>query len=168
MALETKNKNLLLNVIIIAVACFIAFNFIYKNQEQELQGLVAKKDVEIKKNAVLENIGRLEKKIDDYKTLLPKRDVGETINTINNLARGAAIKIVSIRPLAAEERTANYVKSSFEISLSASSYHALGKFISNLESYQDVYIVESADIVSQEAGKELTANLKVSAIAVKE
>lgn len=166
MALDTKNKNTLLNVLILLIACFIAFNFIYKGQEQQLQSLTARKDVESKKNAVLENIKGMEKKIDDYRSMLPKKEVDEAINTISNLARGEGLKIVSIKPPTSEEKTPEYTKASFDVSLSASSYHALGRFISNLESYADVYIVDSVDIMPQEEGKELTANLKISTIAV--
>lgn len=166
MAIDTKSKNILLSVAIIAVACFIAFNFIYKNQQQQLQGLMAQKDAELKKNAVLENIVRLEKNIDNYRNVLPQKDVSETLNTINTLARDAGVKIVSMKPLPADQTSTAYAKTSFDVALSASSYHALGRFISSLESNQDVYILEFVDIASQEPGKELTANIKVSTIAV--
>jgi Tfp pilus assembly protein PilO len=168
MALETKNKNFVLNMVVILVAVFIAFNFIYKGQEQELQRLVAKKDMEAKKNVVLANISRMEKDIVGYKTLLQKKDAGEAINTINNLARASGIKISSIKPPATEQKTQDYIRSTFDVMLSAPSYHALGKFVSALESYRDVYIVDWVDITSQEPGKELTANLKVSTIVVAE
>jgi Tfp pilus assembly protein PilO len=166
MAIETKSKNILLNFIIIVVALVIAFNFIYKKQEQELQNLMAQKEAELKKNAVLENIVRLEGNIDNYKNLLPQKDVSQTITSINDLAREAKVKIVSIKPLPADQVSTAYAKSSFDVSVSAPTYHVLGKFISSLESYQDVFIVEFVDISSQEQGKELTANMKVSTITV--
>lgn len=167
MALEPKNKNVILNILILLLAVFIAFNFVYKKQEQELQGLMAQKDTEIKKNAVLQNIGRIERRIADYKAMLPQRDPSEAINAVNDIARACDVKIVSIRPAVSEEK-AGYVISGFEASLSAPSYHALGRFISSLENYQDIYIIDSVDITGGEPGKELTARLTVSTIAVQE
>jgi len=166
MALDIKNKNMVLNIVILVIACFIAFNFIYKGQESSFKNLMAQKEAEQNKNAVLESIGKIEKRIADYKVLLPARDPSETMNTINSLARDAGLKITSFKPPVTEEKEQGYIKIVFEIAIGAPNYHALGRFVSSLENNQDVFIVESVDIASQEPGKELTANLRVSSIAV--
>jgi len=165
MASESRNKNILANILILLVALFIAFNFIYKKQEKQLADLKAQKELEAKKNAVLENIVKLTEKVDAYKKLFPKKDASVAINTISDIARQQGLKIISIRPPSSEQQTPDYTKSSFDVSLGASSYHALGKFIARLESYQDVFIVDSISLSSQEPKKELNVNLKVSTIA---
>lgn len=166
MALEIKNKNMVLNILIIAIACFIAFNFVYKGQESSLKNLMAQKEAEQKKNVVLKSIGQIEKNFSDYKNLLPPRDASQTMNTINGLAGDAGLNVISFRTPKTEDKDQDYVKTIFEMSLGAPSFHALGKFISSLENNQEVLIVESVDITSQEPGKELTVNVKVSSIAV--
>jgi len=162
-----KNKNLAVNLVIILLAGIIAFNFIYKKQDKQLQGLNAKKELETKKNAVLANISILEKKVESFKKLLPAKDAGIVINSIGNIAREMGVKIASIRP-AGEQKTQDYLKASYDVNVTCPTYHALGKFVSRLESYQDTYIVDSVSISYQDQTKEIIANLKVSTIAVME
>jgi Tfp pilus assembly protein PilO len=165
MALELRNKNVLLNLAVIVVACIVAFNFVYKKQDKELQDLKSKVETEQNKNVVLANIGQMEGKIEGFKNLLPKRDESEVINTISNLATEAGIRITGIRPSQTQQQTPDYTKSIFEMTLTVGNYHALGKFLSRLESYKDVFIVDNVNIATQEPSKELITNIRVSTIA---
>lgn len=161
-----KYKNLVLNIVIIIVACIVSVK-IYKRQVSQMEALKTQKEMEIKKNASFQNIGKLEKKLDAYKNLLARKDANKIINDITNLAKESDIKIVSIRPVP-EEAEQDYIKLPFDLAISASDYHTLGKFISKLESYTDVYVIESLEITSESQKKELTANLRLNTIIYKD
>lgn len=157
-----KNKNRILNIALIILAFVIASN-IYKKQTKEIESLQAKIDLEIKKNGVLKNIGQLEKEINSYKNFLTKKDSNLIMNTIGNIAKEVGVKIVSIRPNL-EQSYPDYIKFPFDLVLSASNYHAIGKFISELESHPDVYVIETLGIRPEYQTKELTVNLKLSTV----
>jgi Tfp pilus assembly protein PilO len=160
------NKNALLNLVVILIALIIASN-IYKTQNRQVESLKAKKENETKKNTVLEEISNLEKKINAYKTLLPKKDAGVIINNLTDIARQSGVKIGAIRP-ESEQSFTDYVKLPISLEISASDYHKFGKFISVVESYSDVYIVDSVNISSGSEKQGLLINLKLSAILYKD
>jgi Tfp pilus assembly protein PilO len=162
-AFVDKNKNKILNLAVIMVAFIIASN-IHKQQTKEIESLKSKKNMETKKNTAIENISKLEKSINVYKNVLVKKDVSSVINTVSNIAKESGVKIISVRPVS-EKKYPDYIKFPFSLMLSAADYHTLGRFISKIESYQDVYLVEAMDIRSQEQKKELTVNLTISSIA---
>lgn len=163
MAFVDKNKNKILNLAVIILAFIIAGN-IHKQQTKEIESLKSKKNMETKNNAAIENIGKLEKSINAYKNLLVKKDVSSVINTVSNIAKESGVKIISVRPVS-EKKYPDYIKFPFSLMLSAADYHTLGGFISRIESYQDVYVVEAVEIRSQEQKKGLTVNLTISSIA---
>lgn len=162
-ALANKNKNKLLNLAVIIIAFIIASN-IYRQQTREIESLKSKSNTETKKNTVIENISKLEKSIGTYKNLLAKKDAGSVINTVSNIAKESGVKIVSVKPLA-EQRQADYIKFPLNLALTVPNYHTLGSFISKIENYQDVYVVESIEIRFQEQAKELAVSLIISSIA---
>jgi len=159
-----KHKNLALNISIIILAFIVSLN-IYKKQNKEILSLNAQKEIEIKKNAEFDTISGLEKKNNYFKNYLSKKDAGLTINTITNIAKELGIKIVSIRP-ESELKFAQYIKEPFEISFVINSYHDLGKFVSKMESSNNVYVIEiiTAKYGTKENG--LLINLRLSSIAV--
>lgn len=161
-AFAGKNKNKILNFAVIIVAFIITGN-IHKQQSKETESLKSRNSMETKNNAVVENIGKLEKSLAAYKNLLAKKDAGSVINTLSNIAKESGVKITSVRPLP-EQRYPDYIKSPFNLVLSAPNYHALGKFISKIESYQDVYIVEAINTRFQEQADELSVNLTINSI----
>ena len=163
MAFADKNKNKILNLAVIMVAFIISGN-IHKQQTKQIESLKSNNNMETKKNTAIENIGKLEKSINVYKNLLVKKDASSVINTISNIAKESGVKIISVRPVS-EKRYPDYIKSPFSLMLSAADYHTLGRFISKIESYRDVYVVEAIEIRFQEQKKELTVNLTISSIA---
>ncbi len=162
--LASKHKNKILNFALFLLALIIAGN-IYKQQVKDIESLKAKIELEIKKNGVLESISKLEKRINSYKKLLAKKDASLIINTITNIARESGIKIVSIRPVS-EQRYQEYIKFPFNLTLIASDYHALSKFISKVETYQDLYSVDSIDMRTVAQTKELSVNLRICSISI--
>lgn len=162
---SAKNKNVVLNVVIVAVAALIAFN-IYKKQETNKAALNVKIKEEKQKSVVLEEISKEEKNVSAYKKLLYKKDSTLVMATVTNMAKGFGIQIISVKPVA-EIRQAEYVKFPFVMTVSAPTYHALGKFISTLENSKDVYIFDSVDIsTSENEANKLTATLMLSTIAL--
>ncbi|MDD5476602.1 MAG: type 4a pilus biogenesis protein PilO [Candidatus Omnitrophica bacterium] len=167
-----KNKSKVLNLGVIILALFIAFQ-IYKTADEQVNSLIQQKDDELKKNKATEEIAGLERKIEGYKKIFVKEDMGSVIDTISNIAKDCSIKIVSIKP-SNEEAYPDYVKSVFLITLSAPNYHSLGNFISQIESYKDIYIVDEVSIASAEikepqesTNTNLNVNLKISTISYK-
>ena len=157
-----KHKNKILNITIIILALIIASN-IYKKQLKETELLKSKKDGEIKKNAVLNNISQLEKMINAYKNLLTQRDTSLIIDTFSNMAKELGVKIASIRP-GQEQKYPDYIDFPFDLAITTNSYHALGRFISAIESLPDVYMVEILDIKYESNAGQLAVNLKLSAV----
>lgn len=157
-----KYKNKIFNIGIIILVLIISSN-IYKKQLKEIEVLGEKIELETKKNQALESIIHSETRINTYKNLLAKKDTSLIINTISNIARESRIKIVSIRPMP-ERKYEDYIKVPFSLILSASEYHAVGRFISKLESSQDVYTVESMEIKSEPLTKELAVDLTINSI----
>ncbi|MDD5465466.1 MAG: type 4a pilus biogenesis protein PilO [Candidatus Omnitrophica bacterium] len=164
-----KNKSKVLNLGVVILALFIAFQ-IYKSADERVNSLIQQKDEELKKNKAAEEIAGLERKIEGYKKIFVKEDVSSIINTISNIAKNCSIKIVSIKP-SNEEVYPDYIKSVFLITVSTPDYHSLGNFISQIESYKDIYMVDELGIASAEnkqslesANMNLNVNLKISTI----
>ena len=162
------NKKNIINFIIILIALPIAVN-IYKSQVKSAGLLKNNKEIELKKNEVLEDISISEKTVNSYKALLNRKDIFLVLNVIGNIAKKSGVKINSLKPQAPQDYPA-YIKYSFDLTVDVDNYHALGKFISALESNPDVYFVDNLTIKSTEGlgestqtGK-LTVNLTLSTI----
>jgi len=152
------NKEKILGSAILIFGLLIATG-IYTSQTKSLHLLNIRKETEIKKIEVLNAIQESEKKIESYKKLLTEKDPVLITNKINNMARESNLRIISVQPGAQEEEPL-YIKYPFILTMQSDSYHAIGKFISKIENYSDLYFVETISIRSQEksqaADKKLT------------
>jgi Tfp pilus assembly protein PilO len=157
-----KHKNKIINLGIFILAIVVAWN-IYNKLGQDKAALEQKQELEKKKNVVLENIRQLEIKIDSYKNLLPAKDASVVMGTLSTLARQSGGNLLSIKP-GTGERKQDYIEVPFDLVVSCANYHTLGKFISAIESYQDVYQVEIVQVRPEGEKNELTADIKVNAI----
>lgn len=157
-----KNKNIFFNLALILLALFVSSK-IYKSQHKTIVSLVERTQEESKKNALMQDINLLEKKIGLYINFLQKKDAASTISALGSIAKESNIKVISIRP-SQERRFPEYVKIPFDLSLNAPDYHTLGKFISRVENYQDFYIIDSLSINANSQLKGLNVSLKVSAV----
>lgn len=165
-----KHTDKILNVLIIIVALFFANN-IYKKQMQNITLLNEKKESELEKNKVLESIGQLEQNYNLIKNAVNKKDVSLAIDKLGNMAKMTNVKIISIKPEKEEDYPA-YVKHPFVLTATADNYHAIGKFISAVESSPDVYILESISIkpvVTKQVSRpdRLDIDLRISTILLK-
>ena len=159
-----KYKNKVLNILIIIVAIMVSSN-IYKKQEKAASLLLAKKELEIMKNAEFDSIGSMEKKNNSFKNYLVKKDPGLIINTISNLANELGIKILSVKP-EVEIKSDQYTKWPFEIAFIVSGYHNLGKFISKIESSNDIFVIDNISAKRDTKENGLFVNLSFSSIAL--
>jgi hypothetical protein len=161
-ALLKKNKNKLLNAGVALLTLVIVIN-IYKGQNQAIQILKVQKDSGLKKNEVLAVIGQSEKRIATYRNIFSKKDASLVINTISNIARDSNVKILAINPRAQENRSV-YVTYPFDLTLSADNYHAIGRFVSNIENAKEVFFIDKAIIkpIERTAASEVKHGLIVS------
>jgi len=166
-----KIKNLGINLVIIIAAVIAAF-YIYGKQDKKIKELQNTKYNEIKKNEVLVDLSKLNKKLEGYKKLLPAQDKSTLSNRIGTIVRDSGAKITSMRP-SVEGRVSIYGRYVFDLDISVDSYANLGKLVNALENAEEVYMVEVLEVnpVLDSVGekfKEIKANLQISAIYYKE
>ncbi len=157
-----KYKNKVFNLAVVLLAIIVALG-IYSKQARDIELLKNTKEVESKKNVVLDNIGKLEKRVDAYRELLKNKDTESIIGSISDMAKESGVKIISIKP-ETRQKYQDYVKLPFSLVVNSFEYHSLGDFISRIESYPDVYIIEDVRINSLSNKDGLTVNLKLSGI----
>ncbi len=165
---SSKYKNSVVNIVILFVALFIAHK-LYVGQQQLMQRLNAEKENEIKKNAELETIGKLEKRFVAYKKYLNQKDLTSAMETISTLAQSSRVRIVSVRP-ADEKKDAVFAVYSLNYKVQAGSYHALGDFVSRLESHPFVFIINDLSVIPSQATEDsefITATLVVSTVLLR-
>lgn len=172
-----KYKNRVLSVALILAALTIS-RHIYRIEALRLGALNAKKEAELKKNEVLNEISQSEKKLQYYKELLKRQDASLVINLVGKIAKDSNVRIISIKPNTQESHP-SYVKYPFALTFSADSYHSVGKFINKIENYPDLYSFDALNLKLQEkervlgeaqvdlpkAGNELIVDLTLNVIA---
>jgi len=157
-----KNKNTIINLGVVILALFIAFK-IYSGINEKINLLAQQKDIELKKNEVAEEIVGFEGKIEGYKKVLVKKELSAVMGSISVIAKQCSVKVLSIKP-DKEEPYADYIKSTFDLTIDAPNYHALGNFISKIENYQDPYFIDGLTINSSGSGgtKDVNVGLNIS------
>jgi len=165
-----KNKNKILNFGIIFLFLFIALQ-IYRFGNKQETLLIEQKENELKKNKAIENIASLEKQVEGYKKAFVRQDLGTVMDRMSSIAKDHSVKIISIKPIK-EESYAEYTIFLFIITAKAGDYHSLAEFISKIENYKSIYLVEAVDIVSSvssqgaDSGKrDLSVTLKIGTIS---
>lgn len=138
------HKNKVLNVVIFLLMLYYA-NTIFKNQNTEIARLEQLKQDETAKNAAIDELARLEKNINKYKSYLARNDSAVYMNDFSDFARQAGIGLTSIKPMG-EEKHLSYSKNTFLLSITANNYHMLGKFVNILEKAKKIYTVEEFTI----------------------
>jgi len=165
-----KHHNKAVNAAVIIAALVIAFK-IYNNFAREVAIINRTKDTQIEKNVVLEKVSRTNKEIEGLKKFINKKELDSVINTIGDIAKDSGVDIVSISP-ATEENKPYYIKFFFDLRLSADSYHNIGKFISSLESSQDILNVETVNMDQSGMGvglksEKISISLRISTVLAK-
>jgi Tfp pilus assembly protein PilO len=138
------DKDVIADILMIALTLFVV-SINYKSQINNAKSLEEKRDAEIKKNLVLDDIGKSEGALNAYNEGMSKKDVSEVINIINNIALVSGIEINSLRPLREEDYPV-YIKYPFEIRFNTHNYHLIGKFISNLENHPVLFFINLLNV----------------------
>ncbi len=158
------------NILIIGLALIIANNT-YKTQSRRILALKQQKEVELKKQVVLEDINRSYSKISAVRALINKKEISTVVNSLADIAKECYIQIDSLKP-GNEEQFTEYSVFPFELSVNADNFHHLGKFISKLESSSDFYIVRKLDFHLtgrfSTGQNKLTTNLVIATVLIKD
>jgi len=165
-SLINENKEKIISIVVIIATLIIAVS-IYKDQSRRLQLLNTEREMEIKKNIVLNDIKQSEEKIEFYKGLISEKSPLAIISKIKGIATDANINIISIQPGPGEQKPL-YTEYPFVLTIGAQSYHAIGGFISKIENYSDLYSVHKVSITSSRGSQtsdKLTVDLTLTIIA---
>ncbi|MBU0504183.1 MAG: type 4a pilus biogenesis protein PilO [Candidatus Omnitrophota bacterium] len=169
MQIETI-KEKFFDILIIGLALIIANN-IYKAQGKVIVSLKERKQIELKRLDVLKDVNRSYERINSIKSFVNNKDISLIVNSLTDIAKDCHIQIDSLKP-GKDEEASGYVIYPFELSVSAGSYHNLGKFISRLESSADFYIIRSLDfsfIADSAIDKNsLKVNLAIATVLIKD
>lgn len=167
--LINKYKNVILNLVVLAVAFYFGLK-IYNSQMEKVSAIRKQKEVEINKNDVLKNIGNLEGEIGQYKNFVNSKEVSSLLNTISEVAKQSSVKINSIRP-APEEQAEMYVRYPFDLRMVSDNYSNIGNFIANLENNQNIFVIESMHMFTENSTTGVTsivADLRVYTFLLKD
>jgi hypothetical protein len=160
-----KHKNKIINGGILLISVLIAYN-LYKTQIVSLQKLQSDKINETKKNDVLSVLGELENALNTFKKELGRKDADSVINFINSISKETGVSILSIKP-DQETKTGEYLITPYMLALKSSGYHNVGKFISRLESNNQVfYSVDNLRINPAKEGSGLEINLRLNSVSI--
>jgi len=165
MLVRMAKKNFL-SLVIVGGCIMFAMNT-YKEKQAEIDGVIQSKELELKKNEVLQEISLLDKNYNQLKAKINNKDKANSaiMFSLSTLAKDAGIKVTYIRPVG-EEKTAVFSRSVFEVALSSQDYHKIGKFVSAIESAPELFTVEDLELTGG-AEDSLSARLTVSTVMVK-
>lgn len=161
-----KVKRHTLNIIIIIITLIIIKN-LNGNIKKEIKKLNAKKDEQIKKSEILSDIKKSYDKLESYKNLLHSYDGAQVISQLSQLASESDAQVSSIRP-ESERTQEDYSELPFELVVRVKGYHELGRFIANIESNKNVFIINRVNVNLNVQDDIIEANLKLSYIKFKE
>lgn len=159
-------KNTILSITIILLALYFGNKF-YSEQAKQMKALNKKIIEEEDRNQALKSIKLSQNNIEKLKEAVSNLDAGSVMNIINNLARASGVKVTSIRP-GTEKQLQEHTKLPFNVALALDSYHALGKFVSKLESEKNIFTVDSLEMSLDSQTKTLTANILIHNIFLKD
>ncbi|MCM8797470.1 MAG: type 4a pilus biogenesis protein PilO [Candidatus Omnitrophica bacterium] len=159
-----KQKNRIVNLFIIALALFIAFN-IHAKQSKQARAYKDKITVETEKNVLLKKLEDIIKDFEAYDQVMPLGETDELVKTLSEIAKETDVKIISLRPQN-RQIVGNYIKTPFDLKISCFSYSVLGSFIAKLENSKEFFQVDSF-VVSFDGGEEGVFGLTVSNIALR-
>ena len=151
-----SKKNMIINIAVVMVAAIIAVN-IYGAQAKRANELRAQRDIEQKKNEILVQINQVHSQLLSYNNLFLDNAEG-MMNEVNELARAANIEIISMHPSTIEKQPM-WIRHPLQLQVVAPDFHALGSFISKLESQPQIYLV--SDVIMRSKQRELEKGMDV-------
>ncbi|MGE5308063.1 MAG: type 4a pilus biogenesis protein PilO [Deltaproteobacteria bacterium] len=161
--LVRKVKDNLLSILVVGLCVMFAMKM-YKAKQAEIETLTQSKEVELEKNKVLQEISLAEKTFTELHDKINTKD--KTTNSvmygIGAIAKELGVKILFIKP-AGEEKNTYYTRFPYDLSVSVSNYHKLGKFISRIEAAPERFTVENFQ-VTPTADDSISARLLISTV----
>ena len=127
---------LMITAIVLTVSILIGFNFIYEPNMKELRALEQMQGEELEKKSLLDEIATYEKKIALYqKHWVPRgKEEVELLNRVRDIAAECQVQVTALTPQSKREFWGGGSRK-FPIAISfEGTYHALGDFISKVES----------------------------------
>ncbi|MBU1998311.1 MAG: type 4a pilus biogenesis protein PilO, partial [Candidatus Omnitrophica bacterium] len=143
--------------------------YLYNHGAKEVESLKSRKDIEIKKNDLMQDISRLLAEIKGYKDVVNTKDVSNIINIIGKIARNYSIKVIYIKP-AQEQNMEVFSKYFYELSGVTANYHNIGSFAEALENALEFFTVEGINLGNNDQDRDgrLNFNLRLSTIIISE
>jgi Tfp pilus assembly protein PilO len=162
--LELDNKKIILIILICLVIIYVDFSFVIKIQFQTISGIgskiiTLKKDIDnLNRNLVLMQQNQKKQTAPvKIKKIISQDDMPQLFQRISDIANKHNVKIMELKPIAAEAKTkenADSSKGEFRtqaLALDVSGgYHSLGSFINDLENADEFIVVENFKIVPQQ------------------
>lgn len=169
--LISENKNKVLNFFIIIIALMVGFN-IYKYQIKDIASFSNKREMGIKRNKLLGDIGVLSEQYTKLKKSINAKVESDTsIESLGAIAKESSVEITSFKPLPQLEYS-TYFQRIFDLTIIAKNYHKMALFISKIENAPNFYVVNKLDIVPIYAPNgdldKVTVNLTLSTILLKD
>jgi len=168
-----RYKNQIANLAVVIFMVMVSIN-IYKGQAKNIAALISFSDADAKKNTLLEEIRQSAQRMNSLRDLINNKDVSSVLATLSNVAAETGIKISSLRPGASVDLPL-YVKYPFDLAIKAKNYHAIGKFIGQLENNPDIFIIDSLGIALPNQGSDedqqegyLSALVRLSTVIFKD
>lgn len=171
-AISTEQKQLILTLLVFLGGGFIGWRAIIASDLEAHNKLLAAGQDEIKKQALMVEIKELENQNVAFtrEKFLDTSEVSWLVKAINAIAKDSGVVISSVTPLETE-RGKDYQKLMLKIETQCS-YHALGDFVSKIESYPKLIKLSAINLrprtvnslgSSQSAGGLLDVSISVSA-----
>jgi Tfp pilus assembly protein PilO len=162
---QYKQQQMIVFAMVIFVAAFIGFNFIYKYNKKQLLIVQEEIEDETKKNEVLKDLSILDKRLQKYKVRsFTSVEVTPVLDKISSLAKDANILIETFSPMQLIQKR-EYVGIPLNIPLTCN-YHKLGKFVSLLESNKELILIKSLRITKPLESRSGTTNIPKVSLAV--
>lgn len=146
-----KDKRRFYIIIGIIMFTLVSSAVINGTNNKKIRLLLREKEGETKKSDLLNLINMSNKTISLYKEAFRPRDVFLVMSAVGDIAKSSGVKLSSIKP-AREQEEPLYTRYYFNLDVEANSYHAIGKFVGEIENSPDTYFVEELDIKIREDG----------------
>lgn len=141
-----ENKIIIITCLLLfIVAIFIGYNYIYLPQIQRIEDKKNQLMEEIEKNKIAYKIYDLQQEVGKYMRHFPESlDTSWLMSRVSQKVRRSGVEFLSIKPKDIKHFEDYYI---IFVNLKLkSSYHELGRFISELESSEDFLRVKSVKI----------------------
>ncbi|MCM8791627.1 MAG: type 4a pilus biogenesis protein PilO [Candidatus Omnitrophica bacterium] len=164
-----KNIKEIVNAFILIIGIIVSL-ITYNLQKNQNTAHKKRLEMEKYKSGLLNELLNLEDNLKKCRKILKIKDTSELMGKINQLAERSGAKVLSIKPEEEDFAKKNpfYTKSTLRLILEAGDYHALGNFIAQLESDEDLYKIESLTIKPsrKKSGEFLKDDVKIEEITV--